>query len=32
MDALPGHQPVMRLRIWNVRGKFSKFTHDLIAQ
>jgi hypothetical protein len=32
MDALLGHQPNMKLRIWQIKGKLSSFKKDLIAK
>ena len=32
MDALLGHREDMKLRIWEIRGKLSEFTKDLIAK
>ena len=32
MDALLGHQPDMKLRIWQIRGRLSEFQEDLIAR
>ena len=32
MDALLGHRPEMKLRIWNIEGRLSEFEEDLIAR
>jgi len=32
MDALLGHQENLKLRIWEIQGRLSSFTKDLIAQ